>query len=388
MKKRFVWILLLCLALTACGAKPAASTPAAPAPSVSAPVSEPEPALSPAPAPEPEPEPDAARALLDRMTLEQKVAQLFFVRCPESGGEELAASDQCPGGFLLFGADFAGRTADEAANRIAALQASAQTPLLIGVDEEGGTVVRVSRYFRDAPFSSPQKLYREGGLDAILADTIEKDGFLQDFGINVNLAPVADLSDNPADFIYPRALGEDAETTADYVAAVARQMTADGMGCVLKHFPGYGSNADTHTGSAYDLRALETFETADLLPFAAGIKAGAPAVLVSHNVVPAFGDELPASLSPCAVGYLRDTMDFEGVILTDDLSMAAASGYPDAAVRAVQAGCDLLITSRFADDCAAVQNAVELSMLSEEQIDASAYRVLRWKAALGLLPQS
>lgn len=371
----------LMLALCAsCGAPPSEPAVSEAPPAASAPV----PAPAPAPEPEPDPEPDPVRELLDSLTVEEKIAQLFFVRCPETGGAELAASELCPGGFLLFGADFADRTAEQAKDRIASFQSAARVPLLIGVDEEGGTVVRVSRYFRETRFQSPRALYEAGGLDALTADAAEKDEFLRDFGINVNLAPVADLSDDPDDFIYARAVSGDTETAAACVAAVVEQMNADGMGSVLKHFPGYGPNADTHTGSARDERPLEAFEAADLLPFAAGVEAGAPAVLVSHNIVPAFGDELPGSLSPSVVGYLRDTMGFAGVILTDDLAMAAAA-VDNAAVRAVQAGCDLLITSDYESDHAAVLAALEAGELTQERIDESAYRVLGWKHALGLL---
>ena len=366
-------VLALC---AACGAPPAEPAVSEAPPAASAP--------APAPEPEPAPAPDPVRELLDSLTLEQKIAQLFFVRCPETGGAELAASELCPGGFLLFGADFADRTAEQAKDRIASFQSAARVPLLIGVDEEGGTVVRVSRYFRETRFQSPRALYEAGGLDALTADAAEKDAFLRDFGINVNLAPVADLSDDPDDFIYARAVSGDAETAAACVAAVVEQINADGMGSVLKHFPGYGPNADTHTGSARDERPLEAFEAADLLPFAAGVEAGAPAVLVSHNIVPAFGDELPGSLSPSVVGYLRDTMGFAGVILTDDLAMAAVA-VDRAAVRAVQAGCDLLITSDYESDHAAVLAALGAGELTQERIDESAYRVLGWKHALGLL---
>lgn len=376
--KRLLSLVLLFL-LTACGQTlqsepPAVSVP--PAPEVSAPVVE--------TVPEPLPEPDPVQERLDGMTLEQKLGQLFFVRCPESGGEALAASDRCPGGFLLFAPDFADRTVQQVIDRISAFQSAAQTPLLIGADEEGGTVVRVSRYFREEKFPSPRALYQRGGLEAILADTVEKDTFLASFGINVNLAPVADLSTDPADFIYPRALGEDAETTAAYIAAVVKQMNADNMGSVLKHFPGYGSNIDTHTDRAVDDRPLSVFENADLLPFAAGIEAGAPCVLVSHNIVPAFGDDLPGSMSPAIVRYLREEMAFDGVIMTDDLAMAAA-GVENAAVLAVQAGCDLLITSDYETQYAEVLAAVQAGKITEAQIDAAAYRVLAWKQTLGLL---
>ena len=118
---------------------------------------------------------------------------------------------------------------------IASYQDAASIPLLIGVDEEGGTVARVSANpnFRAERFSSPQQLYAQGGLEAIVADTVEKDALLQGLGINVNFAPVADLSTNPEDFIYPRTLGRDAWETADYIFRVVSQMEAYGSASPL-----------------------------------------------------------------------------------------------------------------------------------------------------------
>ena len=127
--------------------------------------------------------------------------------------------------------------------------------------ERGGTVVRVSSNpkLRPQRFQSPQALYEQGGIEAILADTQEKDELLRSLGINVNFAPVADLSTNPNDFIYDRTLGQGVEETGDYIAQVVEQMSLDTMGSVLKHFPGYGDNVDTHTGIALDQRPLELF---------------------------------------------------------------------------------------------------------------------------------
>lgn len=104
-------------------------------------------------------------------------------------------------------------------------------------------------------------------MDAIQSDTRKKDLLLSALGFNVNLAPVADVSTDKSDFIYSRAFGQDAQATSDYISAVVAQMSADGMGSVLKHFPGYGSNVDTHTGIAIDKRSLESFEASDFLPF-------------------------------------------------------------------------------------------------------------------------
>lgn len=103
-----------------------------------------------------------------------------------------------------------------------------------------------------------------------MADTEEKDALLSALGINVNLAPVADVSTSSADFMYDRTCGLDASGTAECIRAVVEQMAHDNMGSVLKHFPGYGNNVDTHTGIAVDQRSLESFFSSDFLPFQAG----------------------------------------------------------------------------------------------------------------------
>lgn len=341
--------------------------------------------------PQPDPRQEAIESLLDAMTVEEQVGQLFFARCP-LGDAAALAKEYHLGGYLLFGRDFKNKTPQQVQETIASYQEAASIPLLIGVDEEGGTVVRVSSNpnFRTERFSSPQQLYAQGGLEAIVADTVEKDALLQSLGINVNFAPVADLSTNPEDFIYPRTLGRDARETADYIARVVTQMEADHMGSVLKHFPGYGPNVDTHTGSALDSRPLEQFWAEDFLPFQAGIQAaqgGSAAVLVSHNIMGAVDETLPASLSPAVHRLLREDLGFQGVILTDDLAMDAAAQYgASAAVLALQAGNDMLVTTDFATEISQVLSALQEGTLSMQQIHEAAARVLGWKYDLGLLP--
>ena len=122
---------------------------------------------------------------------------------------------------------------------------------------------------------APQTLFAQGGMDLILQDARQKSMTLLDLGVNVNFAPVADVSTDPADFIYARSFGQDAQATANYVAQVVGVMGEEQIGSVLKHFPGYGNNVDTHTGIALDQRPYETFQTSDFLPFQAGIQAGA-----------------------------------------------------------------------------------------------------------------
>lgn len=340
---------------------------------------------------DPEPKPDPIEEYVDTLSLEEQAAQMFFVRCPETGAAELAG-EYSIGGYILFNRDFEGETPDRVATNIAGIQASAKVPMLIGVDEEGGTVVRVSSNpnFRSSPFKSPRSLYEEGGMELILSDTDEKDALLSSIGVNVNLAPVCDFSTDSGDFIYPRTFGDDPDETADYVRNVVGRMRKDEMGMVLKHFPGYGDNVDTHTGIATDDRPYEQFEAEDFIPFKAGIEAGAQAVLVSHNIVNCMDTELPASISPDVHEILRKELDFEGVIMTDDLIMDAITDYTsgaDAAVLAVKAGNDMLISSDFDTQFNAVLAALESGVLNESQIRDAAIRVIRWKQELGLLDE-
>ena len=377
--------LLVLFSLAACGAPP---TPEEPVP----PVQEELPAVEPPPpATEPEPPADPVEELLTSMSLEEKVGQLFFVRCPaENAAEDVSAYHL--GGYILFGRDTKDKTADALIQTIQSYQDAAAVPLLIGVDEEGGTVVRVSSnpHLRASKFQSPQKLFAGGGMEAVTADAREKDILLDALGFNVNLAPVADVSTDPGDFIYNRAFGRDAAATADYVSAVTAQMAADGMGSVLKHFPGYGNHADTHTGIAVDDRPYEDFVNGDFLPFLAGMEAGGSttAVLVSHNIVECMDAELPASLSPNVHRILREELDFDGVVMTDDLAMDAVAAYAEdgaVAVMALEAGNDLVLTTDYRTQIPKVKEAVENGELDESVIDTACRRVLQWKQALGLL---
>ena len=239
-----------------------------------------------------------AREILAGMSLSEKVGQMFFVRCPESGAVE-KVSQYAIGGYLLFARDFEPHTADSMRDVIQDYQNEAKIPLFIGVDEEGGTVTRVSRFpqYRQSPFLSPQALYQRDAWNAVIADTAEKAALLRHLGINVNFAPVCDVSTDSSDYMYDRSFGKGAEETAQYVENVVGVMGEWNMGSVLKHFPGYGANGDTHTDIVRDDRPYSHFTEQDFLPFAAGIENGADMVLVSHNVVASMDKDMPASFA-------------------------------------------------------------------------------------------
>ena len=323
------------------------------------------------------------------MSVEERVGQLFLARCPDVSAVGDVQTYHL-GGYILFARDFEYYTPEEVAAAVASYQQAAAVPMLIAVDEEGGTVNRVSRYpqFRESPFPSPRSLVAQGGTEAVLAAEAEKSRLLSSLGVNVNMAPVCDVTDDPWAFMYNRSLGLAPEETGAVIASMVQTMADNGVGAVLKHFPGYGNNTDTHTGIAVDDRPLEPLESADLVPFAMGMDAGAGAVLVSHTFVNCLDTELPASLSPAVHAYLREQMGFDGVIVTDDLVMQAITdlyGAGEAAVLAVLAGNDLLCSSEYSVQYTAVLQAVKEGRIPEDLLNAAAARVLQWKYDLGLL---
>lgn len=333
---------------------------------------------------------DEIEAILDSMTLEEKVGQMFM-GCFYSGTPSAETVNQYHlGSVLLFSASFESSDSASVRSQLDAIDAACDPDPIIAVDEEGGTVNRVSSFpaFRSEPFKAPRDIFTSGGLDAIAADTHEKNQLLAKLGIDLNLAPVCDISQTEGDFMYSRSLGQNANVTSDYVTCVVKTCIRDNMGCCLKHFPGYGNSADTHKGIAVDNRSQKQLEQSDLLPFKAGIQAGAPSVLVSHNIVSALDDSLPASLSPTIHRLLRYDMGFDGVIITDDLSMGAIAEFlpdVDSAVTAVMAGNDMLCTGDFKEQYQAVLEAVNSGLISEDRIDSSARKILTWKRAMSLI---
>ena len=353
---------------------------------------------------QPTPEPDPVQQLLEEMTLEQKVGQLFLVR-PDSldlsqtqdqindakadGVTELTdamrdALQKYPvGGVCQFGKNIVDPEQITAFN--AALQEASDVPLFISVDEEGGAVARLANKDTfDLPRYESAAAVGAEGADAACAMGQTIGGYLRTYGFNMDFAPDADVNTNPDNpIIGTRAFSSDAAEAADCAAAMARGLAGEGILPTFKHFPGHGDTAeDSHTGLAYSYRTVEELAACELLPFEAAAEVGPRAVMVGHIVVPELTGDLPATLCADAIALVPDAENT--LIVTDSLAMGAITdSYTpgEAAVQALQAGCDvLLMPDGLADAYDAVLAAVQNGTLSEDRLDLNVNKILRMKA--------
>lgn len=349
------------------------------------------------------PAPTPAPVTADMLTLEQKVGQLFIVR-PDAldltlsqetindahaDGVTAVTNDmrktlqQYPvGGICQFGKNI--ESPSQLARFNADLQAASATPLLIAVDEEGGLIARLAN--SDA-FNLPRYASAAAvGASGDPADAREMGqtigSYLKTYGFNMDFAPDADVNTNPDNpIIGERAFSSDAATAAQMAAAAADGLRENGILPTLKHFPGHGDTAeDSHTDLAVTYKTCEELENCELLPFAAD--TGLHAVMVGHIAAPnVTGDMTPATLSPTLIGMIPDAEN--ALIVTDSLAMdAITAAYTpgEAAVLAIQAGCDvLLMPNSLPEAYAAVLDAVQNGTISEARLDQSVNKILHYK---------
>ncbi len=323
---------------------------------------------------------------LKSLSLEEKIGQLLLVRYPDSNQKDILYKYNL-GGYVFFENDFKDKTKLEVQNMISSLQESSNIPLITAVDEEGGKVVRISSNSNlvESKFESSSELYKTGGFEAIKKDTINKSRILYELGLNVNLAPVIDVVTDPSAYMYERSFKANTELTSTYAKTVIEASKGTGVSYTLKHFPGYGNNADTHIGTASDNRTMDAIEKNDFPPFEAGIDVKAEAILVSHNNVLSIDTSNPVSLSRSAHNLLRNNLGFTGIIIADNLDMAAVSSISDVTVKAILAGNDIVITTNYEESFNSIKEAIDANNISESLIDKLAFRVLAWKYYKGLM---
>ena len=351
---------------------------------------------------------DRVESLLSSMTLEDKVAQMFFVTLDGLtgvSGTQIAGDitrrslqDLHPGGVSLFGENIS--DPDQLAALTAALQEYSLEfsgiPLLIGTDEEGGTVKRIGYNGNfDVPYVGSMQAVGETGDPSqayLVGDEIG--AYLAEYGVNMDFAPDADVLSNPANTVIgSRSFGSDPSLVSQMTEQYRAGLLSHGIIPCLKHFPGHGATSeDSHTGLAMTDKTMDQLMECELIPFKTAIQNGADCIMAAHISLPSVtGDRTPASLSPVIIDeLLRKTLGFDGVVLTDALNMGAVTNWytaPQAAILAVQAGNDMLLTvGEFREQYLAVLASVKDGTIPEERIDESVRRILRLKLDHGLLP--
>lgn len=352
------------------------------------------------PEPPPEPEPSAAQQLLEAMTLREKVCQLFVVfpvnlagpdQVTEAGEPTRLALEQYPVGGLIYDrTNMAGK--EQVRDMLAAVQSYSRIPLLLACDEEGGRVNRLMATV-GTTYIGPMLQYKDQGTGKAAENARIIASDMAALGFNTDFAPVADVWSNPKNTVIgDRAYSGDFSQAADLVAAAVEGFHQGGVACALKHFPGHGdTSTDSHNGSVYVYKTLDQLREAELLPFRAGIGAGADMVMIGHLIISDVSEE-PALLSPEIVtDLLREELGFTGVVITDSLQMRAMTdvyGAGEIAVGAVLAGVDLLLCPENLEEAVdALLAAVESGEIPEARLDESVLRILSMKEARGLLPE-
>lgn len=381
-KWNFVSALLLIVFLFATGCQ------AAPTPSAS-PASTPTTAPSATPAPTPTPTPDPVEEALSAMTTEEKVGQLLIAGFYETEAGEEARSyiqDYHVGGLILYGRNVeSAQQLTDLTNGLKALVGDG-VPLFLSTDQEGGMVERMPPEIQKLPnaydVSDPAAFGSALGTECAA------------FGLNTDFAPSLDIWSNPNNTVIGRrAFGSDAETVTQRGLACLTAMEESGTIPVVKHFPGHGdTDTDSHVGLPVVDKTREELLEMELLPFQAAIDAGAPAVMVGHILMTQIDPDKPATLSSEVVtGLLREELGFDGVVFTDDLTMGAVTqnyGLGEAAVLAVEAGCDVLLVCHEAGSVdqvyTALLDAVDTGRITEDRLDQSVRRILTLKQDYGL----
>ena len=345
---------------------------------------------------------------IKKMSLREKVGQMFFVR-PEALDTTIhwteyqdlpdyklqqvnktmrdVSKDYPVGGMILY----AHNIVDEAqlGEFIAEIKTLNGSPLL-AIDEEGGRIARIANNenFNVPKYESMAAIAESGDPSEAYKAAFTIGSYVKEYGFDIDYAPVADVNTNPENIVIgPRAFSDDPETAAEFVVSYLNGLDSAGVIGTLKHFPGHGDvKTDTHSGYAETNKTWEEMLKCEMIPFKAGIEAGAQMIMTAHIAAPKVtGNDLPATLSSVILqDKLRGELGFKGIIVTDAMDMGAITtqfGNAEAAIKSIQAGVDVVLCSKdFTQVFDAVVNAVEKGDIKETRIDESVKRILELKA--------
>ena len=345
---------------------------------------------------------------IKKMSLREKVGQMFFVR-PEALDTSIhwneyqdlpdyklqqvnktmrdVSKDYPIGGMILYAHNI--EDEDQLADFIAEIRELNGSPLL-AIDEEGGRIARIANNENfDVPkYESMAAIAESGDPNEAYKAAFTIGSYVKKYGFDIDYAPVADVNTNPENIVIgARAFSDDPETAAEFVVSYLNGLDSAGVIGTLKHFPGHGDvKTDTHSGYAETNKTWEEMLKCEMIPFKAGIEAGAQMIMTAHIAAPKVtGDDLPATLSSVILqDKLRGELGFKGIIVTDAMDMGAITtqfGNAEAAIKSIQAGVDVVLCSKdFTQVFDAVVNAVEKGNIKETRIDESVKRILELKA--------
>lgn len=367
---------------------------------------------------------EAIKAIIDKMTLEQKVAQLFVVS-PETltgvdsvqyaGDMTYQALQDYPVGGIVFAKDNID-SSSQFGTMTDNLQSYSEEisglPLFLAAAEEGGSASvlgnndNLDEYYENS-YSDDDSDYSSSSANSVhsgapsMSEIGRKDdstnayeagksigSLMSAYGLNLDLAPVADVLSGNSTGIGNRTFGTDAQTVSDMALEVIRGIQEEDVNAAMKYFPGYGAASSNMSGFPVINSSLDELKKKEFLPYSNAIAQGMDFVMVGHISVPnVTGDDTPASLSEKMISeVLRKDLGFKGIVMTDylnDKTIVKNYGAADAAVKAIQAGADLLLEP---DDLEAayegVLKAVKKGDITEDRLDESIYRILRVKLSM------
>lgn len=348
--------------------------------------------FSPNPTPVPPAKTEWVNAQLSGMTLEEKIGQFFMVAAYSNRDErhfkaiDSLISNQKIGGLIFFQGERSNLT-----TAIRRFQKTSKIPLLIGMDAEWGTQMRLFGEDR-FPYNYTIGAANDTKLTEEIARMIGEE--CREMGIHINFAPVADVNSNPDNPVIGfRSFGENPVRVGAHVAATVKGMESQGVLTSMKHFPGHGdTDTDSHLELPTVTNSLAHIDAIDFSPFRAGINAGASSVMIGHLNVPAIDSTgTPSSLSAVTIQeYLQKGMGFKGLVISDALNMKAVAdryGKAEVSVKAFQAGCDILLfPENVKDAITAISKKVKSGEISELEINNRCRKVLNAKYAAIIAP--
>ncbi len=333
---------------------------------------------------------EKAYEYVQSMSTEQMVGQMLLTSCPVDETAQTLLNKYALSGYIYSADNFFGMSESDIKKLISSYQEKASTPMIMAVEEEGGAVTAISDLdaFPQYDFSSPRDIFAEGGLDALKESEQQKATMLSSVGINLNLAPICDMADDFTQIMYSRSLGGTVDDTCQYVKNTTEISQKGGVSVALKHFPGYGTMADSMDAVKVDTREVTAFEQNDFKPFESGVDADAHCVMISNVLVQNLDPNCIASLSDYVHTVLKDRIGFSGLIITDNLDNADYSAYANennVYVQAVLANNDLIIVDKAEEAYMAILDAVKDGTIEEEVLEKACTRIIAYKYTAGIM---